>query len=121
MIRVPEQRRHDNLLATCTVFPWSNAAATNFFLLLKLAAITQGRQLLEGGNKNYYCIYDNMNNENFLFQVQAAALFIVFLASSTTASLNAASQDLFWFADRHGPIAYSTYSSAAHNKQVDTA
>ena len=43
-----------------TVFPRSNAAATNFFLPLKLAAIIRGRRLLEGGDKNYYCIYDNM-------------------------------------------------------------
>ena len=39
-----------------TVFPRSNAAATNCFLLLKLAAIIRGRRLLEGGDNNYYCI-----------------------------------------------------------------
>jgi len=65
MIRVPERRQHNHLLATCTVFPRSNTAATNFFLLLKLAAIIQGQRLLKGGDKNYYCIYDNMNNEKF--------------------------------------------------------
>jgi len=66
MIRVPEQRQHNHFLATCSVFPQSNAAATIFFLLLKLVAITQGRRLLEGSDKNYYCIYDNMNNEKFV-------------------------------------------------------
>ena len=37
-------------------YPLLSMHFIHFFLLLKLAAIIRGRQLLEGGDKNYYCI-----------------------------------------------------------------
>ena len=40
-----------------TVFPRSNAVATNLFLLLKLAAIIRGWRLLEGNDKNYLILH----------------------------------------------------------------
>jgi hypothetical protein len=39
---------------TCTVYPRSDAAATNFFAWLKLAGTIRGRRLLEGGDKNVH-------------------------------------------------------------------
>ena len=65
-----------------TVFPRSNTAATNFFHLLKLAAIIRGQRLLEGGDKNYYCIViHDMNNEKFCskFNISIASYLSVSL------------------------------------------
>ena len=47
--------REKNLIFTNnTVLPRVDAAATNFFPLLKLVATIRGQRLLEGGDKNFH-------------------------------------------------------------------
>ena len=65
-----------------------------------------------------------MNNENFCSKFNVSIASSVSDPAYRCLRLSEAlpSLDILWLSfRRHDPIVYSTYSSAAHNKHVDTA